>query len=236
VGNWDFGLRIGDWGLTGWLGASLAVSRSGTLNALYDICYRDLRETAKRSLNPNPKSKIVMRILGIDPGLNTTGYGVLEVVQRQPRLIEAGIVRGKTRGSLTARLKEIYTGVSEVIETLQPNVLALEKLYAHYDRPTTAILMGHARGVICLAAAEVGIEVADYAATQVKKTLTGNGRAPKRQMQQAIQRELGLATHPEPADVADALAIAFCHYCVTRQEKGLGSGVRGLGSGIIGNT
>ncbi len=94
--------------------------------------------------------------------------------------------------------------------------MALEKLYSHYDRPTTAILMGHARGVICLAAANGGIEVADYAATQVKKTLTGNGRAPKSQMQHAIQRELGLSTLPEPADVADALAIAFCHYCVSK--------------------
>ncbi len=157
-----------------------------------------------------------MRILGIDPGLNTTGYGVLEVVERQPRLVEAGVVRGKSRGSLTERVKEVYEGVADVIGSLHPEVVALEKLYSHYDRPTTAILMGHARGVICLAAAQAGIEVVDYAATQVKKTLTGNGRAPKSQMQQAIQRELGLSTLPEPADVADALAIAFCHICVCR--------------------
>ena len=159
-----------------------------------------------------------MKILGIDPGLNITGYGVLEIVEGRPRLVEAGIVRGKTRGSLTSRIKEIHDGVADVIGALKPDVMALEKLYSHYDRPTTAILMGHARGVICLAAASAGIEVADYASTQVKKTLTDNGRAPKWQMQQAIQRELGLSTLPEPADVADALAIAFCHFCV---EKGL---------------
>lgn len=111
------------------------------------------------------------------------------------------------------RIREIYDGISEVLASLKPEVLALEKLYSHYDRPTTAILMGHARGVICLAAAEAGIEVVDYAATQVKKTLTGNGRAPKDQMQLAIQRELNLNTLPEPPDVADALAIAFCHFC-----------------------
>ncbi len=157
-----------------------------------------------------------MRILGIDPGLNTTGYGVLDIVDGRPRLVEAGIVRGKTRGSLPARTKEIYTGVADVIASLKPDVLALEKLYSHYDRPTTAILMGHARGVICLAAAQADIGVEDYAATQVKKTLTGNGRAPKEQMQRAIQLELGLSTLPEPADVADALAIAFCHYCVQK--------------------
>jgi crossover junction endodeoxyribonuclease RuvC len=90
-------------------------------------------------------------------------------------------------------------------------VLALEKLYTHYDRPTTAILMGHARGVIVLAAAQAGISVHDYASTQVKKTLTDSGRSPKSQMQAAVQRELRLATLPEPPDVADALAIALCH-------------------------
>lgn len=160
-----------------------------------------------------------MRILGIDPGLNTTGYGVLEIVAGKPQLIEAGIVRGKSRGSVTDRVKEIYDGVSDVIKSLAPEVLALEKLYSHYDRPTTAILMGHARGVICLAAAAADIKVEDYAATQVKKTLTGNGRAPKAQMQRAIQLELGLSTAPEPADVADALAIAFCHFCTSREPR-----------------
>jgi crossover junction endodeoxyribonuclease RuvC len=152
-----------------------------------------------------------MRILGVDPGLNTTGYGVVEVAERQVRLVEAGVVRGRARGSLAARVKEIHDGVAEVISTLKPQVLALEKLYSHYDRPTTAILMGHARGVIVLAAGQSGLAVHDYASTQVKKTLTGNGRAPKAQMQLAVQRELRLATLPEPPDVADALAIALCH-------------------------
>jgi len=164
-----------------------------------------------------------MRILGIDPGLNTTGYGVLEIVDQKPRLVEAGIVRGVSRGSVSARVQEIYSGVADVISALQPDVMALEKLYAHYDRPTTAILMGHARGVICLAAAEAEILVEDYAATQVKKTLTGNGRAPKAQMQRAIQWELGLSTNPEPADVADALAIAFCHFCTSAAFRATGS-------------
>ena len=152
-----------------------------------------------------------MRILGIDPGLNTTGYGVVEVRGRQPRLIEAGVVRGKTKGSLAARLQEIHEGVADVIRALAPATMALEKLYSHYDRPTTAILMGHARGVIVLAAVQAGLAVHDYAATQVKKTLTGSGRAPKTQMQDAIRRELRLAKTPEPPDVVDALAIALCH-------------------------
>ncbi|RIK82680.1 MAG: crossover junction endodeoxyribonuclease RuvC [Planctomycetota bacterium] len=159
-----------------------------------------------------------MRVLGIDPGLNTTGYGVLEYARGQVRLVEAGVVRGRTKGSLTARVQEIYDGVADVITTLKPAALALEKIYAHYDRPTTAILMGHARGVIVLAAAQAGVAVHDYASTQVKKSLTGNGRAPKSQMQLAIQRELRLARLPEPPDVADALAIALCHVWSQRAE------------------
>ncbi len=90
--------------------------------------------------------------------------------------------------------------------------MAIEQLYSHYKHPRTAILMGHARGVICLAAAQAGIAVIHYSATQIKKILTGNGRAPKIQMQQAIRRELALAEVPEPPDVADALAVALCHY------------------------
>ena len=152
-----------------------------------------------------------MRILGIDPGLNTTGYGVVEIADRRIRLVEAGVVRGRPKGSLAARVREIHDGVADVLAGLRPQAMALEKLYSHYDRPTTAILMGHARGVIVLAAAQADVPVHDYAATQVKKTLTGNGRAPKSQMQLAIQRELGLATLPEPPDVSDALAIALCH-------------------------
>lgn len=151
-------------------------------------------------------------ILGIDPGLNTTGYGVLRITPQGPKLEEAGVVRGTSRGSLDRRLQEIFDGVSEVITSLQPQAMALEQLYSHYERPRTAILMGHARGVIVLAAARAGVPVIPYAATQVKRILTGNGRAPKAQMQLAVRRELKLAQTPEPPDVADALAIALCHY------------------------
>jgi crossover junction endodeoxyribonuclease RuvC len=163
-----------------------------------------------------------MRVLGIDPGLNTTGYGVLEFAKGHPQLIEAGVVRGKPRASLAERIKEIHDGVVDVITTLKPEVLAIEELYSHYERPTTAILMGHARGVIVLAAAKAGIPMASYRATQIKKTITGSGHAPKWQIQEAIRRELNLPAVPEPPDVADALAIALCHCYL---------GVRGLGAG-----
>ena len=152
------------------------------------------------------------RILGIDPGLNITGYGVLEVTRGAVRLCEAGVVRGKAKGSLALRLVEIHAGVADVIASLKPNAMAIEQLYSHYKHPRTAILMGHARGVICLAAAQAEIGFVHYSATQIKKVLTGNGRAPKSQMQLAIRRELQLATAPEPPDVADALAVALTHY------------------------
>lgn len=159
-----------------------------------------------------------MHILGIDPGLNTTGYGVIDTSAGQVRLIEAGVVRGGSSacGSLSERVAEIYRGVAEVIETHSPAVMAIEELYSHYERPKTAILMGHARGAIILAGELAGLKVNHYAATQIKKTLTGNGRAPKSQMQDAIARELGLPGPPEPADVADALSIAMTHWYLSR--------------------
>ena len=148
----------------------------------------------------------------MDPGLNITGYGVLRRGVNGPKLAEAGVVRGGSGGELPPRLKSIHDGLDEVVTALRPTAIAIEQLYSHYERPRTSILMGHARGVLCLVAAQHGIPVFDYAATKVKKLLTGNGRAPKLQMQEAIQRELSLTRLPEPADVADALAVALCHF------------------------
>ena len=156
------------------------------------------------------------RILGIDPGLNITGYAVIEKRLGRLALVEAGMIRGRSRGDLAARLHEIHEGVTDVIASLKPEVLSLEELYSHYERPRTAILMGHARGVICLAATQAGIPVRSYSATQVKRLLTGNGRAPKSQVQLAICHEFALAAPPEPPDVADAMAIALCHHYLQR--------------------
>ena len=156
---------------------------------------------------PNPD-----RILGIDPGLNITGYGVIDIGADRPFVHEAGVVRGTSRKPLAERVMEIHRGVADVIAALRPAVMAVEELYSHYQRPRTAILMGHARGVICLAATQAGIPVINYSATQVKNILTGSGRASKAQVQMAIQRELALPKVPDPPDVADALAIALCHY------------------------
>jgi len=172
---------------------------------------------AHRGRNVNNAIETHARIVGVDPGLNITGYAVIEKRLGKLALIEAGMIRGRTRGDLAARLQEIHDGIREVIASFAPALLAIEELYSHYERPRTAILMGHARGVICLAATQAGIPVRSYPSTQVKRMLTGNGRAPKHQMQQAICHEFGLTAPPEPPDVADAMAIALCHHYLERQ-------------------
>jgi crossover junction endodeoxyribonuclease RuvC len=159
---------------------------------------------------------VPLRILGIDPGLQVTGYGVIETGPQRPVVREAGIVRGAERErqkpDMSLRLSNLYNGIDDVIEQFRPAAVAVEQLYAHYEHPRTAILMGHARGVLLLAAGRRGIPVTSYNATRIKKTITGHGRASKAQMQHAMLRELGLPTLPEPPDVADALAVALCHY------------------------
>ncbi len=151
-------------------------------------------------------------IVGLDPGLAITGYSVLNIASGKPRLVEAGILRVSRAQTLEKRLLELFTGLNEILEGHDVDSIAIEQLYSHYERPRTAILMGHARGVLCMAAAQIDIKVYSYAATKVKKLLTGNGRAPKAQMQLAVQQQLKLSKLPEPADVADAIAIALCHH------------------------
>ena len=154
-------------------------------------------------------------ILGIDPGLQITGYAVLETGIRGPRVCEAGIIRaysGSRPPEMAIRLKILYDGIVGVIRQYKPDVMAMEQIYAHYRHPRTAILMAHARGVLMLAGASSDLEVFNYNATLIKKMITGNGRAPKEQVQRTIQSELSLDSLPEPPDVADALAIALCHY------------------------
>lgn len=153
-----------------------------------------------------------MRILGVDPGLQRTGYGVIEQSGSAIQLIEGGVIRSHLgKAPLDQRLLEIHREMVDVIAEYRPRVIALEQLFSHYGHPRTAILMGHARGVICLAAAQAGVPVFDYPAARIKAALTGSGRASKDQMQRMIQHALNLDDLPAPHDVADALALAICH-------------------------
>jgi crossover junction endodeoxyribonuclease RuvC len=147
-------------------------------------------------------------VLGIDPGLDRTGYAVLEMSPW--RVLDAGLIRTSPRQPLADRLTEIGEGLADILAEHEVDVVAVEELYSHYKHPRTAILMGHARGVILWTAAKRGLEVVSLSATMIKKSLTGNGHASKVQMQRAAMATLGLRKLPEPADVADALAAAFC--------------------------
>lgn len=168
-----------------------------------------------------------MRILGLDPGLQTTGYGVIEVTPAGVKVVEAGVIRSQGERvkstEMAPRVQALYDGLVDVLDECKPGVMAVEQLYAHYDHPRTAILMAHARGVFFLAGAQRGLDVLSYNATAVKKAVTGHGRASKEQMQHAVMRELGLAKLPEPHDVSDALAVALCHHYRTSSSITSGS-------------
>jgi crossover junction endodeoxyribonuclease RuvC len=172
------------------------------------------------STPPSPPAS--PRILGIDPGLQVTGYAVLEAAGRRPAVLEAGVIRsaeGRAAPDMAHRLRVLYDSIVEVFEQWHPTAVAVEQLYAHYEHPRTAILMAHARGLFFLAGGQRGIPVLSYPSTRIKKTITGAGRASKEQMQYSIMRELGLAKLPEPPDVADALAVALCHYYALKRPE-----------------
>jgi crossover junction endodeoxyribonuclease RuvC len=152
-----------------------------------------------------------LRILGIDPGLIITGYGLIDVRNGEPTLLEGGVIRIPTKLPLEQRLATIFLGLQELFKEFEPGAVALEEVYTHYERPRVAVMMGHARGVICLAASLSRVPVFSYASTRIKGSLTGNGRASKEQVRRMVQSRLRLKTAPEALDVTDALAAALCH-------------------------
>jgi crossover junction endodeoxyribonuclease RuvC len=147
-----------------------------------------------------------MKILGIDPGLQVCGYAVVD----GDSLIEAGAIRTNTKSPIEVKLNQIAEDIDSLLKKFKPEAVAVEELYSHYAHPKTAILMGHARGVILQSCAAAGVEVKSFSATRIKKSLTGNGRASKEQVQRTIQTVLHLPRLPEPPDVADAVAAALC--------------------------
>ena len=152
-----------------------------------------------------------MRVLGIDPGLNTTGYGLLETGDEKPKLIEAGEIKSTRSLPLEERLYELFTGLEEVLKEFQPDVLVVEELYSHYKHPKTAVIMGHVRGVFFLVAGIAGIPVFSYSATRIKKSLTGAGHADKEQIARMISVSLDCGEIHGRFDVTDAIATALCH-------------------------
>lgn len=158
-----------------------------------------------------------MRILGIDPGLGATGYGIIE--DRNFRLVEAGVIRTKPNTPIQARIEKIFDEISKIIEEHRPEVLVLEKIYSHYKHPTTSILMAHARAMACLVCGKLDVKLVNYPSTRIKKAVTGNGHASKTQVQRMVQSLLKLKTPPEPVDVSDALAMAISYCYIEKCQK-----------------
>lgn len=156
--------------------------------------------------------------MGVDPGLGRTGYAFVAETPAGVQLLEAGVIRMSAKAPLATRLVELESALEELVTTHRPAALCCEALYAHYKHPRTAILMGHARGVILCLAGRHGVPVRSLSATHVKKWTTGSGRAGKSQIQQAIAATLGLRAIPEPDDVADAIAIAIAGLHAFRAE------------------
>ena len=153
-----------------------------------------------------------MRLLGIDPGLNLTGYACVELSPDSihPHLVEAGVIRLTRDTPMPRRLLQLEQELDAIIEELHPSKVVVESLFSHKTYRQASLLMGHARGVILLCATRRGLATDELAPAEVKKALTGSGRASKEQVQQAVMVQCDLAEPPEPPDVADAIAIAIC--------------------------
>lgn len=169
-----------------------------------------------------PEKEYSHCILGVDPGLGVTGYAALCVSSEnpEPALLDGGVLRTNERAPLEERLCELHRDLSLIIADLRPDMMAVENIYSHYNHPRTSVTMAHARGVIFLAASQAGIPVRSYAATEIKKSLVGVGRASKEQVQRMVQQRLALPELPEPPDLADAIAAAYCHIDQTLRRSG----------------
>ena len=158
-----------------------------------------------------------MRILGIDPGLDATGYGIIETNGTES-LVEAGLIRTKAGHPLADRLAIVARELQGILSQHRPDLMAVEDLYSYYKTPKPAILMGHVRGVVLSTAAQAKIPVFGYLPTRIKKAVVGSGHAPKEQLARMVKMRLRLGEDRIPPDVSDALAIALCHMDSVRRR------------------
>lgn len=159
-----------------------------------------------------------MRILGIDPGTGILGFGVIEVIGQKIRMIDAGVIRTPAHTPHDERLEEIFDSLTEIVAAAKPDVCSIEKLFFTRNI-TTAMSVAEARGVALLVARKAGLQIAEYTPPQIKQTLTGYGKADKKQVQEMVRLHLGLKEVPKPDDCADALAAAITHSMMTRLES-----------------
>ena len=151
-----------------------------------------------------------MRVLGIDPGIATIGFGVLESEKNSHHLIKCGVITTPAHTSLSSRLEQIYDDMLQLLELFQPDAVSIEELFFNTNI-TTGIAVAHGRGVILLACRKAGVQVYEYTPLQVKQAVVGYGRAEKKQVMDMVKRICQLPAAPKPDDAADAVALAICH-------------------------
>lgn len=151
-----------------------------------------------------------MRILGIDPGIATIGFGVLDTDKNGQKLVTCGVITTPAHTSLSSRLEQIYDDMLNLLEMFKPDAVSIEELFFNTNI-TTGISVAHGRGVILLACRKAGVNVFEYTPLQVKQAVVGYGRAEKRQVMDMVKRICRLPAPPKPDDAADAVALALCH-------------------------
>lgn len=156
-----------------------------------------------------------MRIIGIDPGTGILGFGIIEINNGKPSLVDAGVIRTLSSESDADRLKTIFDELTSVIKSAKPSEMAVEKLF-FAQNVTTAMTVSQARGVVLLAGVQARIHISEYTPLQIKQALTSYGRADKKQIQEMVRIILNLKHAPKPDDCADALAAAICHSMTMR--------------------
>lgn len=160
-----------------------------------------------------------MRIIGIDPGTGILGFGVVDAAKGKIKLVTAGVITTPPHTPLPDRLEEIYDGLTQIIAETNPEVMAIEKLFFNQNI-TTAMSVSHARGVAMLTGQQAKLRIEEYTPLQIKQTMTGYGRADKKQMQEMVRMQLGLSEAPKPDDCADALAAAIMAAFTLRGQEG----------------
>jgi crossover junction endodeoxyribonuclease RuvC len=158
-----------------------------------------------------------MRIIGIDPGTGILGFGVIDIVGNNTKLVTAGVITTPPHTPVDERLEEIFDGLTDIIKETSPEVMSIEKLFFSRN-VTTAISVAQARGVAMLTGRRAKLPIAEYTPQQIKQTLTGYGKADKKQVQEMVRIQLGLTEVPKPDDCADALAAAITHYMMSRSQ------------------
>jgi len=151
-----------------------------------------------------------MRILGLDPGIATIGFGILDVDKGRHRLVNCGVITTPAHTSLSLRLAQIYEDTRSLLDTFHPDVVSIEELFFNTNI-TTGIAVAHGRGVLLLACQNAGVRIYEYTPLQVKQAVVGYGRADKKQVMDMVKRLCGLSAPPKPDDAADAVALALCH-------------------------